>query len=91
MESNLRIAIVYDFDGTLSPGNMQEYDFIPAVGKKNEEFWEESEKLAHQQDGDTILAYMFTMLRHAKSSELSLRREAFVESGRKVKLFEGVE
>jgi hypothetical protein len=24
------IAIAYDFDGTLAPGNMQEYDFIPA-------------------------------------------------------------
>lgn len=91
MDSNLRIAIVYDFDGTLSAGNMQEYDFIPAVGRKNEDFWAESEKLANEQDGDAILAYMFTMLRHAKSSNLSLRREAFVESGSKVKLYEGVE
>lgn len=89
--SNLRIAIVYDFDGTLSPGNMQEYDFIPAVGKKNEEFWEESEKLGRAQDGDTILAYMYNMFRHAKNNNLSLRREAFVESGSKVELFEGVE
>jgi hypothetical protein len=29
----IRAAIAYDFDGTLAPGNMQEYDFIPAVGK----------------------------------------------------------
>lgn len=91
MNSKLRVAIVYDFDGTLSPGNMQEYDFIPAVGKQNEEFWAESEKLGREQDGDTILAYMFTMLRHAKSNNLSLRREAFIESGSKVQLFEGVE
>ena len=27
--------MIYDFDGTLSPGNMQEYDFIPAIGKSN--------------------------------------------------------
>ncbi len=90
MDNNLRIAIVYDFDGTLAPGNMQEYDFIPAVGKRNEEFWEESEKLANSQDGDAILAYMYNMFRHAKNKELSLRREAFIESGKKVKLFEGV-
>ena len=25
------MAIAYDFDGTLAPGNMQEYDFIPAL------------------------------------------------------------
>ena len=26
---HLEVAIAYDFDGTLAPGNMQEYDFIP--------------------------------------------------------------
>ncbi len=88
--NNLRIAIVYDFDGTLSPGNMQEYDFIPSLGKRNEEFWAESEALASKQDGDAILAYMYNMFRHAKSKELSLRREAFAELGSKVKFFEGV-
>ena len=40
MEQNrITIALIYDFDGTLAPGNMQEYDFIPAVGKSNKEFW----------------------------------------------------
>lgn len=33
------VALIYDFDGTLAPGNMQEYDFIPAVGKSAAEFW----------------------------------------------------
>lgn len=27
------LAIAYDFDGTLAPGNMQEYDFVPAIDK----------------------------------------------------------
>ena len=46
MAKKLTVALIYDFDGTLSPGNMQEYDFIPAVGKSNREFWEESNQTA---------------------------------------------
>ena len=34
-EPKITAALIYDFDGTLAPGNMQEYDFIPAVGKSN--------------------------------------------------------
>lgn len=91
MEDILKIAMIYDFDGTLSPGNMQEYDFIPAVGKKNEEFWAESERLAHASDGDTILAYLYNIIKSAKQGEISLKRESFIESGKKVALFNGVE
>ncbi|MEG1648581.1 MAG: HAD family hydrolase [Rikenellaceae bacterium] len=91
MSGKYKIAMIYDFDGTLAPGNMQEYDFIPAVGKKNEEFWQESTQMANDQDGDTILAYMYKMIKGAQSGDISLRREAFRESGSKVQLFKGVE
>ena len=84
------IALIYDFDGTLAAGNMQEYDFIPAVGKSNFEFWDEANRLAEEQDADQILTYMALMIRSAKAKGLSLRREAFQESGKKVELFPGV-
>ena len=64
---NLLIALIYDFDGTLSPGNMQEYDFIPAVGKSNKEFWSEANSLAEEQDADMVLTYMARMIQAAKS------------------------
>lgn len=86
-----KIAIIYDFDGTLAPGNMQEYDFLPSIGKKNGKFWQESTQMANDQDGDPILAYLYKMIKGAKSGDVSLRREAFKESGSKVRLFEGVE
>ena len=85
------VALIYDFDGTLSAGNMQEYDFIPAVGKSNKEFWSDANRLAEEQDADQVLTYMALMIREAKAKGLSLRREAFRESGRKVELFPGVE
>lgn len=91
MDDRQKIAIIYDFDGTLAPGNMQEYDFIPAVGENNEEFWVESSRMADEQDGDAILAYMYKMIKAAQNGDKSLRREAFRESGSKVELFDGVE
>lgn len=90
MDTKLTVALIYDFDGTLAPGNMQEYDFIPAVGKSNKEFWLESEKLAREQDADPILAYMYKMIHEARNRGLSLRREAFAASGAKVGLYVGV-
>ena len=90
MAKKLTVALIYDFDGTLSPGNMQEFDFIPAIGKSNREFWEESNETAREQDGDPILAYMYRMLHEAKSFGKSLRYEAFVQSGARIGLYDGV-
>ena len=86
----MTVALIYDFDGTLAPGNMQEYDFIPAVGKSNMEFWHEANTLAEEQDADQVLTYMARMLQAAQSKGLSLRREAFRASGRNVQFYKGV-
>ena len=92
MENNYKftIALIYDFDGTLAAGNMQEYNFIPAIGKSNKEFWSEANDLAEEQDADQILTYMALMIREAQAKGISLRREAFQECGRDVKLYPGV-
>lgn len=90
MDKRATVALIYDFDGTLSAGNMQEYDFIPTVGKSNREFWQESNRLAEEHDADPILAYMWKMLHSARAAGLSLSREAFVASGAKITLFDGL-
>lgn len=90
MNEKISVALIYDFDGTLAPGNMQEFDFIPAIGKSNKEFWHDANSLAEQQDADGILTYMAKMVHEARATGLSLRREAFQESGRKVQLYNGV-
>ena len=89
-EPKITAALIYDFDGTLAPGNMQEYDFIPAVGQSNREFWNDANSLAEEQDADMVLTYMARMIQEAKSKGLSLKREAFQESGRNIRLFPGV-
>ena len=90
MGKELTAALIYDFDGTLSPGNMQEYDFIPTVGKSNVEFWEESNRIAAAHDADPILTYMYKMLQFANEKQMPIKRERLVESGRNIKLYEGV-
>lgn len=84
------VALIYDFDGTLSPGNMQEFGFIQAIGKKPVEFWQESDEIALGQDASNILSYMKLMFDEAKKAGIKLRREDFKSFGTSVELFPGV-
>lgn len=84
------VALIYDFDGTLSPGNMQEFGFIQAVGKTPQEFWALSDSIARGQDGSNVLAYMKLMYDEARRNGISLRREDFRSFGRDIELFPGV-
>lgn len=81
------VALIYDFDGTLSPGNMQEFGFIQATGKTKEDFWQQNKKLSEGKDANGILTYMYQMLTEAKAHSISLRRESFQRFGQEVELF----
>lgn len=84
------VALIYDFDGTLSPGNMQEFGFIQATGKTKEEFWQQNNELSKGVDANNILTYMYQMLIEAKAHRISLKRESFQKFGQNVELFNGV-
>jgi phosphoserine phosphatase len=84
------IGLIYDFDGTLSPGNMQEFGFIQAVGQTPEEFWTKSNNIAIGQDASDILAYMKLMYDEAKKNGIKLTRADFNRFGADIKLYEGV-
>ena len=84
------VALVYDFDGTLSPGNMQEFGFIQAIGKDPKEFWTESDDIAIEQDASNILSYMKLMFDEARRLGIRLTRKDFRRFGKKIELFEGV-
>lgn len=85
------VALVYDFDGTLSPRNMQEFGFIQAIGKDIEDFWTKNNQLTEQNDASGILCYMYLMIKEAKYNNISLTRESFRKFGAMVELFKGVE
>ena len=86
-----RMAIAYDFDGTLAPGNMQEHSFIPDLQMSKQEFWTEVKKMAKDQDMDEILAYMFLMLQKANHAEVRITKKDFKKHGKGIDFFPGVQ
>ena len=88
--NRVTMAMVYDFDGTLAPGNMQERQFIPDIGMTAADFWAEVGDLAHDQQADRILMYMYFMLKKAGERGVPVRVEDFRERGRELEFFDGV-
>ncbi|MEL6873191.1 MAG: haloacid dehalogenase-like hydrolase, partial [Pseudomonadota bacterium] len=85
------IALVYDFDGTLSPRPMQEYAFLPKIGVDPRTFWEESNRIAAEEGADPLITYMHLLYKKAKDAGVRVDREDLVAQGREVELFAGVE
>ncbi len=56
------IAIVYDYDQTLSPSYMQDEVVFPAFGINSEIFWRRCSELVREQGYDNELAYMKVLL-----------------------------
>ena len=84
------IAICYDFDKTLTPDDMQAQGYIQSVGYDVARFWEETDRLAHEQGMDSNLAYMYKMVKEAEGN-LVLNRKALMNYGARVQVFPGVE
>lgn len=85
------MAIAYDFDGTLIPGNMQERGFIPSLKLKPKDFWAEVKVNAREHDMDETLAYLNLMLRKAQEKDIPINRQAFVDLGKTLEYFPGVD
>ena len=86
-----RMAVVYDFDGTLAPGNMQDRLFMPAMGITPEEFWAEVNRNSAEHEMDPILSYMNVMLRRYGQAGIRVRREDLAAKSREIEFFPGVE
>lgn len=84
------VALIYDFDGTLSPANMQEFGLIQTFGSNPENFWKKSEELSDKNDASEILCYMKLMIDEAKAKGMRLTKENFRKFGSMVQLYPGV-
>lgn len=89
-KKHVPMAIAYDFDGTLAPGNMQEHQFLPDIAMTAKAFWGEVKRLTKEHQADEVLVYMNLMLEKATAAHAPVRREDFKACGRTIQLFDGV-
>jgi phosphoserine phosphatase len=87
-----RTALVYDFDGTLAPGNIQEHALIPGhLQSTKETFWAQVAQEKRQHDADEILVYLRLLLERARALGKPITREVLRSHAAATPLFEGVE
>ena len=85
------IALVYDFDGTLTPKTMQEYTIIPRLKLNSDKFWTEILDEANATDGEIMMIYMRQLINHAESMNVKITKEEFTLMAHKIKYFKGVQ
>tara|TARA_Y100000287_G_C14160547_1_gene324476 strand:- start:17 stop:847 length:831 start_codon:yes stop_codon:yes gene_type:complete len=84
------IALVYDFDGTLTPKTMQEYTIIPRLKLNSEKFWSDILNEANSTEGEVMMIYMRQLITHAESLNLKITKDEFKLMASKIKYFKGV-
>jgi len=84
------IALVYDFDGTLSPQPMQEYTVLPKIGVEPGEFWAMVNREARETESDPMLVYMRHILEALERVRVDVKREDFAAMARAIEYFPGV-
>ena len=86
------IAMVYDFDGTLSPQPMQEYTVLPKIGVEPKAFWKQVHDEADATGSDPMLTYMRLMMeRLYKNDDVRVTRDDFAAMASGIQYFPGVE
>jgi len=83
-------ALVYDFDGTLSPQPMQEYTVLPKIGIEPAEFWALVNDEARKTESDPMLVYMRHIIEALERVKVDVKREDFAAMARSIEYFPGV-
>ena len=84
------IAIIYDFDGTLTPKTMQEYTLLPRLGIKSKNFWEDIVQETKKTGAETMMVYMRHLLDCAKEKKLSISKSEFLKMSKDIEYYDGV-
>jgi haloacid dehalogenase-like hydrolase len=84
------IALVYDFDGTLSPQPMQEYTVLPKIGVEPAQFWAMVNREARETESDPMLVYMRHIIEALEREKVDVKREDFAAMASAIEYFPGV-
>ncbi len=84
------IALVYDFDGTLSPQPMQEYTVLPKIGVEPAAFWAMVNAEARGTESDPMLVYMRHIIEALDRAKVDVKREDFAAMASAIEYFPGV-
>ena len=83
------IALVFDYDHTLSPSYMQNDVLFPQYGIDPAPFWEKCNRLVNEQQWDGELAYMHCLIEYLSFDKVGNQR--LEELGENLTFFPGVE
>lgn len=84
------VALLYDFDHTLSTRDMQEYRFIPSLGMTPEEFWAKSARITQENGMDSILTCLYLMLSEPRARGIQVTRDYWRSFGPSIQYYPGV-
>lgn len=85
-----KVALVYDFDKTLSTSDMQDYGLIPAMGMTPEEFWPKANQWSVDNKADQVTGSMYYFTKTAKEKNIPITKKMLNECGKDIKYFKGV-
>lgn len=90
MKNKPIVAIMYDFDKTLSSDDMQNFGFVPSLNMTPSEFWSLTQQIAEKEGLESTMAYMYMMVKCCKERNIKLSKEYLNELGKNIKYYEGV-
>ena len=86
-----KVALVYDFDETLSVHYMQDYMLIPERGYKPEEFWRAANEWSAKNGVDQITGSMFCFKYAYEKRGIKLTKAKLKRYGEPIDFYNGVE
>ncbi|MBR6409753.1 MAG: haloacid dehalogenase-like hydrolase [Alphaproteobacteria bacterium] len=85
-----KVALVYDFDETLSTTYMQDYLLIPKLGLKPETFWKKANAWSLENQADQVTGSMYYFTKIAKEKNICLSKEMLKDCGKNIEYYDGV-